>query len=50
MMLSLVDLVITLKFASWANRFSGGNEDSMYSLDQLQQFPLSARTPNISAS
>ena len=35
MMLSLVDLVITLKFASWANRFSGGNEDSMYSLDQL---------------
>ncbi|MBT6504151.1 MAG: PAS domain S-box protein, partial [Deltaproteobacteria bacterium] len=33
--LSLVDFVITLKFASWANRLSGGNEDSVYFLDQL---------------
>ena len=39
-MFSLVDFMITLEFASWPNRFSGGHEDSMCFLDQLHNhFP-----------
>jgi len=34
-MFSLVDFMITLEFASWPNRFSGGHEDRMNFLDQL---------------